>query len=153
MEKDDEGKAGITRSDLLGGSAALAALGGAGGMAGLLTGAGWSGGKHRPQKRAGPRRTGRARRLLRVLERRPDGRGAYHGRALDARIDAHPGVQPLQRNRLGHHERKPQDPDRGPTAGYQGSSSRAAAASGTTATSTTRTCPSPTAPMTAVTSS
>ena len=37
--------------------------------------------------------------------------------AVDARAGPHSGLQPLQRHRLGPHQRKPQDPDRGPDAG------------------------------------
>ena len=38
------------------------------------------------------------------------------GPAVDARADAHPGLQPLQRHRLGSDQREPQDPDRGAAA-------------------------------------
>ena len=38
MSKDDDKKAGITRRELLGGSAKLVALAGAGGVAGLASG-------------------------------------------------------------------------------------------------------------------
>ena len=55
---------------------------------------------------------GPARRVLRLLVVRSGGRGAGLRRTLDARAPPHPGVQPLQRHRLGAHQREPPDHDR-----------------------------------------
>ena len=88
-----------------------------------------------------------------LLHQRPDRRGPHHRAAVDARADAHPGLQPLQRHRLGPDQREPQDPDRRAAARDRGVPGARAAASTTTATCTTRTCRSPTAPMTAAISS
>ena len=44
---------------------------------------------------------GRARRVLRLLLERPDGRGPHRRPAVDARADAHPGVQSLTALRAG----------------------------------------------------
>ena len=78
---------------------------------------GWPpGGGRRARQRAAGARPGELDEYYVFFIERPDRRGPYHRPAVDARADAHPGVQPLQRHRLGHDQRKPQDPDRGAAA-------------------------------------
>ncbi len=90
----------------------------------------WLGSSRRRAGQRQPRRAraGRARRLLRLHQRRPVGRSAHPWHALDARVHADSGLQPRQRDRLGPDQREPQDHDRGAAAGDEGVPGRARAA-------------------------
>ena len=125
---------GLSRRQVLGTTAAAGAAGAAGVAGGVaLTDTGVitpAEAQTRPAAPGGAARrrqqvrgqAGRARRVLRVLLQRPDRRGPHHRPAVDARADAHPGVQPRQRHRLGPDQREPQDPDRGADAARTASS-------------------------------
>ena len=127
---DNENGKGVSRRTLLGTTAAAAGVGLAGGAA-LDDGRQWvrhgrgcadedrgaegagcaTGGA---EDRSGARRT---RRILRVLLERPVRRDADHRAPVDARTDARSSLQPLQRDRLGPDQRKPEGSDRRDAAG------------------------------------
>ena len=127
MAKEDK-KKGLSRRDMLGTTAAVAAAGAtgvAGGVALTQNGRDHAGRGADPAGRPGRAargrqqvrgEAGRARRVLRVLLERPDRRGPHHRPAVHARADAHSGVQPRQRHRLGPDQREPQGAHRGPDA-------------------------------------
>ena len=124
--KSDNNK--LSRRQMLGTAAAAGAVGAAGGI-GLAQDRHDRGGGANPPGAARAATTGasgreqvrgqarRARRILRVLLKRPDGRAPHRRAAVDARADARTGVQPRQRDGVGPDQREPEDPDRGAHAG------------------------------------
>ena len=127
---DNENEKGVSRRTLLGTTAAAAGVGLAGGAVVTRDGNGFVSTADAQTKTAAPKapagatggaedRSGarRARRILRVLLERPIRRDADHRPSFDARIDARSGLQPLQRDRLGPDQRKPEGADRRDAAG------------------------------------
>ena len=121
MRDESEKSTGIDRRHLLGGTAKVAALAGLtgaiGGGAAVTVGESLlgaapahaaSGGKQSAEVKPGDLdeyyvfHSGGHSGEVRIM-----------GAAVDARTDAHSGLHPMQRHRLGHDQRKPQDPDGG----------------------------------------